>query len=384
MAVSATPTYEVPKLSLSERDQRWQRIRARMEADGLDCLVAYAASGGTGVQYLTQIDIEGLAIFPLDQKVTALTPERWRHWAQRSQDWVQRVLPADGYAGTLRAALSEVRAQRIGLVDVRAAGAARHQELLSALSVYQHQDATALIDDLRLVKSSEEIAMMERAAEIADRAISRLLEEAKVGVPENELHADLIHALLAGGCEPVSVISCEASSRPFHPVRRPSEHVLSQGDLVVAHMNARYAGYFAQPHVCVTVGPPSREVSDMFQACHEAFETFREHARPGANLGDVCRKSLAVVEKAGYEWVKEPLTHSIGLSQQEKPVGGSLPEPYPDYELQQGNVFVVHPWVGHMADELGIDSGGNVLVTKAGGKLMGRRPSVELFTATGG
>src|SRR5713226_2108159 len=117
MAVSATPTYEVPKLSLSERDQRWQRIRARMEADGLDCLVAYAASGGTGVQYLTQIDIEGLAIFPLDQKVTALTPERWRHWAQRSQDWVQRVLPADGYAGTLRAALSEVRAQRIGLVD---------------------------------------------------------------------------------------------------------------------------------------------------------------------------------------------------------------------------------------------------------------------------
>src|SRR5712692_1561957 len=165
MAVSATQTYEVPKLSLSERDQRWRRVRARMEAEGLDCLVAYASGGGTGVQYLTHVDIEGLVIFPLDREVMLLTPERWRHWAQRSQDWVHRVLPADSYAGTLGTALSELRPRRIGLVDFRAAGAARHQELMGALSAYQHQDATALIDDLRLVKSAELIAMMERAAE---------------------------------------------------------------------------------------------------------------------------------------------------------------------------------------------------------------------------
>ena len=381
MAAATMPTYDIQMLSLAERDRRWQRVRTRMESDGLDCLVAYGSGGGTGAQYLTHIDIEGVAVFPLEGDVMFLTPERWRHWARRSQSWVQQVLPAESYAAALSNALGTLRPKTIGLVDLRAAGAARNQELMGALTEHEHRDVTAIVDDLRLVKSAEEIAMMEHAAEVADQAVDRLLREAHAGVPENRLHADMIQTLLAGGCEPASMISCEASPRPFHPVRRPSQRPLAEGDVIVAHMNARYSGYFVQPHICVTVGPPSAEVSSMFQACQEAFETFKERARPGANLGDVCRTSLAVIEKAGYEWAKEPLTHSIGLSQQEKPVGGSLPQPYPAHELQEGNVFVVHPWVGHMDREVGIDSGCNVLVTNNGGKAIGSRPTVELFTA---
>ena len=380
MVVATTQTYEVPRLSLAERDLRWRKLREKMAARGLDCLVAFATGGGGSLQYLTHVDIEGLAVIPQEGEVTVLTPERWLHWAERSQDWVERILPADGYVAGLREELARLGPKRIGLVDFRAAGSAREQQLMEVVSGHQHEDASPLIDDLRLVKSVEEIAMMERAAEIADTALDRLLREAGPGAIENQLHAGMIQTLLSGGCEPASVISCEASARPFHPVRRPSQRPLVQGDIIVAHMNARYAGYFAQPHVCVTVGPPSAEVQARFEVCCDAFETFRKHARPGANLGDVCRKSLAVIEQAGYEWVKEPLTHSIGLSQQERPVGGSLPEPYPNYELQEGNVFVVHPWVGRMAEEFGIDSGGNVLVTKDGGQLMGRRTGVELFS----
>jgi Xaa-Pro aminopeptidase len=147
----------------------------------------------------------------------------------------------------------------------------------------------------------------------------------------------------------------------------------------VLHINPRYGGYFGHPHVCISVGEPSTEIRRRFEVCAEAFETFKEYARPGANLADVCRKTLGVIEKAGYEWSKEPVAHSIGLAQQEPPVGGVQPTPYPDFELEENNVFGLHPWVGRISEEFGIDSGRSVVVTKNGGRAIGSRTSVQLF-----
>jgi hypothetical protein len=118
----------------------------------------------------------------------------------------------------------------------------------------------------------------------------------------------------------------------------------------------------------------------MFRVCEEAFETFKVEARPGASLGDVCRKTLGVIERAGYDWSKEPLCHSIGLMQQEPPVGGVNPNPYPDFELVENQTFGLHPWVGRMAEGIGIDSGKAVRITKDGAVPFGPAASVELFT----
>ena len=166
---------------------------------------------------------------------------------------------------------------------------------------------------------------------------------------------------------------------PFHPVRLPSMRSVQQGDVVAAHINPRYGGYFGHPHVCIPVGEPRPEIREMFKVCEEAFEAFKAEARPGRSLGDVCRKVLGSVEAAGFDWAKQPLAHSIGLMQQEPPVGGVLPNPYPDFELQENQVFSLHPWVGRIADEIGIDSGRSVVITKDGARPVGTRKQVELF-----
>lgn len=88
-------TYEIPMLSRAERDARWGRIREQMAKAGLDCLLAYSGPSSLSALYLTQIDMEGLAVFPLDRDPLFLLPsgERWLHWAQGSQTWVQDVRP---------------------------------------------------------------------------------------------------------------------------------------------------------------------------------------------------------------------------------------------------------------------------------------------------
>jgi len=378
---SHTHKYDLPMLSQSERDARWARVRARMGQAGLDCLLVHGAPGNLGALYLTQVDMEGLAIFPLERDPIFLLPsgERWLHWATDSQNWIEDVRPVRDLAAATGEVLEQLGPRRIGLVDFKGMGSTGYAELMTAISDCESEDASKLVYELRLVKSEEEIAMMQRAAAVAADAIDALRSTARPGVRENELYAEMFKTLLAGGCEPASGISMEATPQPFHPVRKPSVRVLRDGDVVLAHINPRYAGYFGHPHVCLTVGEPRTEISDMFRVCEEAFETFKANAKPGVTLGEVSRKTLGVIEKAGYDWVKEPLAHSIGLNQQEPPVSGVLPHPYPDFELVENHTFGLHPWVGRMAEGIGIDSGRPVRITKAGAVPFGPTANVELM-----
>jgi Xaa-Pro aminopeptidase len=257
--------YEVPMMSLAERARRWNAVRERMAEEGLDCLLAHAGGGSLSALYLTQIDMDGLAVFPAEGEPTFLLPtDRWLHWAQRSQQWVRDVRAVRDPAATAGQLLDEAGARRVGVVDAKGMAAGAHQALMNAVSDYETTDASSLVYGFRLIKSDEEIAMMQRAAEIADTAIDTLLATARVGVSEHEVYAEMYRQLLAGGCEPTSGLSTEASARPFHPVRRPSMHELREGDAVIAHINPRYSGYFGHPHVCVTVGEPSPQIRQHF------------------------------------------------------------------------------------------------------------------------
>ncbi len=372
--------YELPMLSQAERDRRWARMRQEMSRVGVDCLVAH--EGGTNVSalYLTQIDMDGLAIFPLDHDPIFLLPsgERWLHWVTDSQTWVEDVRPVRDLAAA-GDALEAIGAKRIGLVDFNGLGRGTYSELSNALSDYETRDASELVYSLRLVKSDEEIAMMERAATAAADAIETLRTTARPGIREHELHAEVYKTLLANGCEPGSALSLEASPKPFHPVRKPSARVLQDGDIIMAHMNPRYAGYFGHPHVTLSLGEPPQEIRAMFDVCTEAFEAFKSNARPGVSFGEASRPALELIEQAGYDWAKEPLAHSIGLNQQERPVSGVLPNPYPDFELVENQTFGLHPWVGRMADGIGIDGGRPVRITKAGAVPFGPTPKLELL-----
>ena len=172
----------------------------------------------------------------------------------------------------------------------------------------------------------------------------------------------------------------EASPQPFHPVRKPSTRLLAAGDVVMAHINPRYGGYFGHPHVCLTIGEPQPRVRAMFQVAEEAYETFKASARPGVLLGDVCRKTLEVVERHGYDWQKEPLCHSIGLAQNEPPNGGIPSNPSPDSGARGESDVRAHPWVGRMVESVGIDSGRAVRITKECAVPFGGLPSVELYS----
>ena len=97
------PAPDVPRLSLTERDARWARVRSLMDRDGLDAIVALHNSsnwdaGNANGRYLSCIGgncAQISVVFPREGAVTAVTgpvptPAYWREF----QAWVEDIRAA--------------------------------------------------------------------------------------------------------------------------------------------------------------------------------------------------------------------------------------------------------------------------------------------------
>ncbi len=76
--------------------------------------------------------------------------------------------------------------------------AAAHAALIDGLPDASLIDATGLVNWQRAKKSEMEITYMRRAARIVERMFSTIQERAQVGLPKNELVADIYHTAITG------------------------------------------------------------------------------------------------------------------------------------------------------------------------------------------
>ena len=62
-------------------------------------------------------------------------------------------------------------------------------------------NATEMMQEIRAVKSAEEVSLLERSAAIVEKTIEAMVENANPGVSEKELYGAMVHAMLANGGE---------------------------------------------------------------------------------------------------------------------------------------------------------------------------------------
>ena len=105
-------------------------------------------------------------------------------WWGLAQDWVKDIRPSRrSYGEPVIERLKEIRAERVGVIGL--AGLVRAPEgivpwgtfekIRAALPTVKFENATDLMQQVRSVKSAEEIAFIEKAAEIIGKAIDVLI-----------------------------------------------------------------------------------------------------------------------------------------------------------------------------------------------------------------
>ena len=382
----------IPTFSMKERDRRWSLLRAAMKQADFDALIALPHEGhwdqfGCDTRYVTQIggtQTEVGCVVPLEADVTAVVRgENEIEWWGLAQDWVTDIRPSRrSYGEPVIDRLKEVRAGRVGVVAL--SGMVRAPEgvvpwgtfekIRTALPDVKFANATDVMQEVRSVKSAEEVSFIEKAAEIIGHANEVLIQHAKVGVGENELIAEMLREIVRRGGEPITMMLFGTGGPEVPWAQRVfTTRKLKAGDLINTEVEGKYAGYIAQALQPISLGPKPSELEKIFDATKVIFDRMVTFLKPGISFGAVAKFYQDAVAAAGYE-PDGALMHGRGLGEDAPMLWGARKDfPEKDQLLKEGHVFILKPACkqGFMRDS--IRAGDTVAIEANGARRLGKR-----------
>jgi Xaa-Pro dipeptidase len=223
--------------------------------------------------------------------------------------------------------------------------------------------AEPAITALRAIKDANEIAAMEKAVAVAERALEKLLPQIKIGQTEKQVAAMLTNLMMTEGAETVSfspIVSTGPNSASPHAV--PTDRALAEGDFLVIDWGAYVDSYPSDITRTFAVGRIDPEMAHVYDVVRQANEQGKQAARPGVTGEAVDRAARAVIEAAGFgQYFIHRTGHGLGLEVHESPsmVAGNQ-EP-----LVAGNVFTVEPGI-YLPGRGGVRIEDDVVVTADG------------------
>ena len=382
----------IPTFSQSERSRRWGTVRDLMRQANLDALICLPNQGhwdqfGADARYLTQIggfQTEVAVVIPLESDVTVIVRgENEIEWWGLAQEWVKDIRPSRrSYAEPVIQRLKEIRAQRVGIVGIE--GLVRAPEGIVSWAIYEKlretlpqvrfENATGLMQEARSVKSAEEIAFIERAAEIIGLAIEALVREVRPGVPESHLVAEMLKEIVKQGGEPITMLLFGAGGPEVPWAQRVvTARPLKIGDLINTEVEAKYGGYIAQALQPISLGPRPKELEKIFDTTKVIFEKMLKVLNPGTTFGEVVAFYQDQVRSAGYE-PDAALMHGRGLGEDAPMLWGARRDfPESQASLKVGHVFIFKPAArkGEMRDF--IRAGDTIVIERSGARRLGKR-----------
>jgi Xaa-Pro aminopeptidase len=150
-------------------------------------------------------------------------------------------------------------------------------------------DATRLVLDVRLIKSSAEIAYMKQAGQYTWAGLKASLDAAAEGKTDNQVVAAGYAAMIAAGSElmsidPMIMTGKRAGYMPHIPYKRVK---LAKGDAIYLEYSGCHQRYNAPSMRSAVIGPPPDGIKRLSDACIKSLELLLENIRPGRTGDDV-------------------------------------------------------------------------------------------------
>jgi len=200
-----------------------------------------------------------------------------------------------------------------------------------------------LIDDLRLVKDGDEIALIEDACGIADRAFDYIIPYLKPGAVERDVMLELEWFIRKDcGAEVAFDTIVASGARSALPHGRASEKEIEFGDFVTLDFGARVDGYNSDITRTVVLGPPTDEQSRVYQTVLDAQLLALESIRPGVEGKAVDAVAREFIKAAGHD---EHFGHGLGHALGRQVHDGQGFSVRSDITLAPGMVITVEPGI---------------------------------------
>jgi Xaa-Pro aminopeptidase len=240
----------------------------------------------------------------------------------------------------------------------------RFEQLKSALpsGVSLHSTGN-IVEDLRAIKSPDEIAKIRRSVQVNSEAYRRVLRRVRLRQSEQEIAAELDYQMRALGAEKPAFDTIVASGAASAlPHAQPTARRLEGNELLLIDMGAILDGYSSDMTRVVYLGEPPKRVRDLYRAVLEAQLAGIDAVRPGVTASTVDAAARNVLKRHQLEREFVHSTgHGLGLEIHEAPKLGKKEKT----KLRAGMAITIEPGA-YIEGFGGVRIEDTVLVTESG------------------
>lgn len=332
-------------LPLSALEKRWKQVRDAMDEHGLDVLLVQSNNDFMGgyAKFFTDIPATFgypvTVVFPKDDDMTVVVQgpfdsDRTISSDDRERPGTKRLLGAPYFSSApysmvyeaelVWTALNKYSNARIGIVSPSTMSAMLIDAVRRALpSGTELQDVTDVIDEIKAVKSEEEIVLIRETASLQDAALQAAFAAIRPGMHEYEITAIAHYECARRGSEQGLFLAC--SYQPGSPVRQSHMHLqarrIEKGDMFTLLVETNGpGGIYAEVGRCGYVGKVPSQVAEEHEialavrtyaldlvaeglTCREIWDAYNDRLR---ELGRPSEQRL-FFHGQGYDLVERPL-----------------------------------------------------------------------------
>lgn len=313
--------------SAEEYKERMKKVRERMSEKGIEVLLV---TDPVNIQYLSGYDGTSLQSVQL---LVVLQDEDEPFWIGRGQDvqtarettWLgeNQLIPyEDDFVKVIDKhpmdfvcdILHEIGQGngKIGAeMDTYYFTAGCFKRLHSGLSSVKWIDATNLVNEVRMIKSDQEIIYMKRAGEITETAIRTGMDAIEAGAGYYDMAAVLLQIQKESRKEYGDVVPM-LSSWNNTATRTKGEYKLSEP--IILAVAGGFRKYYSPLIRTVFLGEPARKMKYAADTVTESLTIALEAIKPGIPYAQAEAEGYQALQNSGY-YENELIGYSIGLAE---------------------------------------------------------------------
>jgi Xaa-Pro dipeptidase len=267
---------------------------------------------------------------------------------KNEEGWEVRVLEDDGNSTAFLKQIADelkLAGKRVAIED--RAWSQFLIDFLNAVPSVKLTVASEVMAPVRAVKGPEELQMLQKAAEITDRAFDATVKKMRMGDCEQDVAAELDYQIRQLGSEPSMTTAVLGWGENFPRKALDRDYLtrdpFTPGTAVDFDFGALYEGYCTDFGRVVHFGEPGQEYLAACRAVVEAEEAAIAAMADGAiTAEELYFLALKVVDDAGFgAYCPDRLGHGIGMDIHEHPfLDKGVHDP-----LKERMVFTVEPQI---------------------------------------
>ena len=245
-------------------------------------------------------------------------------------------------------------------------------------------DSQQLMLDARMIKSSDEIMLLNQAAAMVDGVYQDIVEVLKPGIRENEIVALANKRLYEMGSDQVEAVNAVSGERCNPHPHNFTDRIIRPGDQAFFDIIHSFNGYRTCYYRTLGVGSSTASQRDAYKKAREWMDAAIAAVRPGVGTDEIASVWPAATE-FGFENEMAAFGlqfgHGLGLGLHERPIISRLNSLTDPVELQVGMVFALETYCPASDGFSAARIEEEVVVTADGPRILTLFPAQDLVVA---